>query len=157
MFKMSLCSSANLRITVLLGFLLFTCALAEGHEYHSDGFIIRHPTIMVPSGQADCSCAHMKITNDGKKTEYFLGAVISAASRTHLLHILPNSKGIYIPGKVPIAPGETLDLNRQEWCLFMSGLNTTLEADFGSVSGVLLFEGRQSLSIEFMIDAAVEP
>ena len=39
-------------------------------------------------------------------------------------------------------------------CLFMSGIETALEADFGSVPGVLHFEGREPVKVDFTIDKA---
>jgi periplasmic copper chaperone A len=127
---------------------------ALAHGYQAGPLEITHPAIMVPSGKSDCSCAHVKIINHGKQTEYFLGAVISAASRTHLIEIATGGGGLRMPLRVEIPPGKMLDLTRHEWCLFMSGITTTLETDMGVIAGQLLFAHQGTVAIEFMIDAA---
>ncbi len=109
---------------------------------------------MVPSQQTDCSCAHVKIINHGAEAEYFLGAEIAIASRTHLLAISTAGGGLQMPVRVKIEPRASLDLNRHEWCLFMSGITTTLEANIGVIPGKLLFETQGSVDIEFLVDAA---
>jgi periplasmic copper chaperone A len=126
---------------------------AMAHGYLVGQIEITHPAIMVPSANSDCSCAHVRIINHGTSPEYFLGAVISAAARTHLIEISAGGKGIVTPARVEIPPGQTLDLSRHEWCLFMSGISTRLEADMGAIAGHLLFEKAGAISIEFMIDA----
>ena len=95
---------------------------ALAHGYHAGSLEITHPAIMVPSPRSDCSCAHVKIINHGSQTEYFLGAAIAAASRTHLIEISTKGRGIETPMRVEIPPGKTLDLSRHHWCLFMSGI-----------------------------------
>ena len=125
-----------------------------GHSYTFGGLEILHPAVMVPNGQTDCSCAHLKIVNHGTRTEYFLGADIAIASRTHLLAISNAGHGIAMPTRVKIAPGEILDLNRHDWCLFMSGITATLEADVGAIPGKLRFENHGPVDIEFLIDEA---
>ena len=132
--------------------LALQCTAVYGHSYTFGGLEILHPAVMVPNGQTDCSCAHLKIINHGTRTEYFLGADISIASRTHLLSISTAGHGIAMPTRVKIAPGETLDLNRHEWCLFMSGITATLEADVGIIPGKLRFENQGAVDIEFLID-----
>ena len=126
---------------------------AQAHGYRVGNLEITHPAIMVPSAHSDCSCAHVKIINHGAQTEYFLGAVISAAARTHLIEISTGSGGLSTPLRVEIPPGQTLDLSRHRWCLFMSGINTSLKADMGAIAGQLLFEKAGPVAIEFMIDA----
>ena len=134
--------------------MLLAAGDALAHGYHAGPLEITHPAIMVPSGKSDCSCAHVKIVNHGKQSEFFLGAVISAASRTHLIKIAAGGGGLRMPLRVEIPPGATLDLTRHAWCLFMSGITTTLEADMGAIPGQLLFEHQGSVDIEFMIDPA---
>ena len=133
-------------------FLASSAALA--HSYHVGDLEIVHPAVMVPSAKSDCSCAHVKIVNHGARTEYFLGAIISAASRTHLVKISTGGHGLTMPMRVEIPPGKTPDLSRHEWCLFISGITQTLEADMGVVPGQLLFENQGAVPIEFMIDEA---
>ena len=140
------------RLTALA--LMLSASSALAHGYRAGPLEIAHPTIMVPSPQSDCSCAHVKIVNHGSQPEYFLGAVISAAHRTHLIEITAGGRGLGMPMRVEIPPGKTLDLSRHQWCLFMSGITTPLEADFGAVAGQLLFERQGAVDIEFMIDAA---
>lgn len=143
----------KLHLSILLA-LLFSTDLALAHSYKAGPLEITHPAIMVPSPKSDCSCAHVKITNHGSQTEYFLGAAISAASRTHLIEISDKGHGIETPMRVEIPPGGTLDLTRHAWCLFMSGITTSLEADMGAIPGQLLFEHQGAVGIQFMIDAA---
>lgn len=127
---------------------------ALAHGYRFGDLEILHPAIMVPSPNTDCSCAHVKIINHGNRPEYFLGADISAADRTHLVSIAGHGQGLSMPHKVEIRPGAVLDLSRHHWCLFMSGITTVLEADMGAVAGRLLFENHGVIAIEFMIDPA---
>jgi copper(I)-binding protein len=127
--------------------------VANAHGYRVGSLEIVHPAIMVPGPQSDCSCAHVKFINHGTRSEYFLGATISASSRTHLLHISQHGDGFAMPQRVEIPPGQTLDLHRHEWCLFMSGITQELQADMGAVSGRLRFEGLGEIAVEFMIDA----
>lgn len=134
--------------------LVLQSAAVYGHSYTFGGLEIQHPAVMVPNGQTDCSCAHLKIVNHGTRTEYFLGAEISIASRTDLLAISTAGHGVTMPTRVKIAPGETLDLNRHVWCLFMSGITATLEADVGVIQGKLRFENYGTVDIEFLIDEA---
>ena len=127
---------------------------ALAHGYHAGSLEIVHPAIMVPSPRSDCSCAHVKIINHGARSEYFLGATISAANRTHLIEISAKGNGIETPMRVEIPPGTALDLSRHHWCLFMSGITTALEADMGAITGQLLFEHQGKVEIEFMIDSS---
>ena len=134
--------------------LMLSASSSLAHDYRAGSLEITHPAIMVPSPRSDCSCAHVKIVNHGSEPEYFLGAVISAASRTHLIEIASGGRGLATPMRVEILSGQTLDLSRHQWCLFMSGITMPLEADFGAVAGQLLFERQGAVDIEFMIDAA---
>ena len=127
---------------------------AAAHGYRFGPLEIVHPVVMVPSAHSDCSCAHMTITNHGSSTEYFLGASIAAASRTHLIEIDTRSGGVTMPVRAAIPPGGTLDLTRHSGCLFMSGITQTLEADVGTVQGQLMFETQGTVDIEFMIAPA---
>ncbi len=134
--------------------LMATGNAALAHGYRVGDLEITHPAVMVPSEKSDCSCAHVRITNHGTTTEYFLGASIAAASRTHLIEISTTGDGLRTPMRVAIPPGATLDLSRHQWCLFMSGITMHLEADMGAVPGQLLFERRGAVDIEFMIDSS---
>jgi copper(I)-binding protein len=134
--------------------LLVAGTAAQAHGYRVGDLEITHPAIMVPSAHSDCSCAHVKIINHGSRPEYFLGARISAASRTHLVRISTDGRGLAMPMRVEIPAGKSLDLTRHEWCLFMSGITATLEADMGAIPGQLMFENQGAVEIEFMIDAA---
>jgi hypothetical protein len=51
-----------LQILLPAVFLIMSPVLAMAHVYHAGNLEIQHPVIMVPSGQSDCSCAHVKIT-----------------------------------------------------------------------------------------------
>lgn len=124
------------------------------HGYKFGPLEIVHPVVMVPNAHSDCSCAHMSITNHGTHTEYFLGASIAAASRTHLIKIDSRGGGVTMPVRVAIPPGGTLDLTRHQGCLFMSGITQALEADVGTVQGQLMFETEGKVDIEFMIAPA---
>lgn len=143
-----------MRFAIATIILVASGSVALAHGYRVGTLEITHPSIMVPSEKSDCSCAHVKITNHGAKTEYFLGAEISAASRTHLIEVDTRGHGLKMPMRVEIPPGQTLDLSRHAWCLFMSGITMSLEADMGAVPGQLLFEHQGKVDIEFMIDPA---
>jgi len=144
---------ASIAQCLLLGLLLAAAGPALAHGYRFGDLEIIHPAVMVPSGQADCSCAHVKIVNHGAATEYLLGASIAVAQRTYLISIA-TGQGLAMPLRLAIAPGATLDLSSHQGCLFMSGITTTLEADMGVIPGRLRFERQGPIDIEFMIDAA---
>lgn len=133
---------------------LMAATAALAHGYRAGNLEIIHPVIMAPSAHADCSCAHVKIVNHGTRPEFLLGARISAAERTHLVSMTRQGHGLSMPRRVEIGPGETLALGRQDWCLFMSGITTSLEAGMGAVAGELVFEHHGPIAIEFMIDKA---
>jgi hypothetical protein len=140
---------------ILLVFATVCCpSFVAAHGYSSGDLEILHPAITVPEERADCTCAHAQIVNHGPSTEYFVGVEIQAASRTHLIQVNADSLGLGTPARIAIDPGATLDLHRREWCLFMSGIKARLDADYGSIPGVLHFEGRAPVKVEFMIDAA---
>ena len=103
-----------MRLSALV--VMFSASTALAHGYHAGPLEIVHPAIMVPSAQSDCSCAHVKIVNHGFEPEYFLGAVISAAKRTHLIEIAAGDRGLVTPIRVEIPPGKTLDLSRHGAC-----------------------------------------
>ena len=143
-----------MRIALAAMMLIAGSSATLAHGYRIGDLEILHPAIMVPSPQSDCSCAHVKIINHGSRSEYFLGADIVAASRTHLLSISTSGHGLTMPMRVEIPAGGTLDLTRHAWCLFMSGINMAFEADMGAIPGQLLFQNHGPVGIEFMIDAA---
>lgn len=76
--------------------LMATGNAALAHGYRVGDLEITHPAVMVPSEKSDCSCAHVRITNHGTTTEYFLGASIAAASRTHLIEISTTGDGLRV-------------------------------------------------------------
>lgn len=125
---------------------------AAAHGYRFGELEIVHPVILVPSSQADCTCAHLKIINHGAQTEYFLGARIGVAGRTELMQFAEFGRETSYPARVAIPPGGALDLHRHSWCLFMSGLKSSFEAYIGAYSGTLLFERAGNIEIEFMVD-----
>ena len=141
----------------LAGFILIVSLLSAAetlaHGYHVGSLEIVHPAIMVPQVNSDCTCAHVTIINHGSETEYFLGADIAIAHNTRLLHIASSEHDISAPLAVPIAPGATLDLHRHEWCLFLSNIPKSLEADVGAYPARLMFRHAGTIEIEFLVDA----
>jgi periplasmic copper chaperone A len=127
---------------------------AAAHEYRFGELEIVHPAIVVPAPHAGCTCAHVKIVNHGSRTEYFLGARIGVAGRTELMQFADFGRETSLPARVAIPAGGTLDLHRHSWCLFLSGLKSSLEADMGSYAGTLRFERAGAVEIEFMVDEA---
>jgi copper(I)-binding protein len=146
--------ACSMKAALAVIFLAAHSAQALAHGYRFGALEILHPAIMVPSQQTDCSCAHLKIINHGANPEYFLGAEIAIATRTHLVSISSAGSGLSMPTRVKIAAGGTLDLNRHEWCLFMSGITASLEADVGTVPATLRFANQGTVHIEFLIDEA---
>jgi periplasmic copper chaperone A len=124
------------------------------HGYRIGDLEILHPAITVPAPLADYSCAHVKIINHGTTPEHLLGAEVAAARHVRIVALSDGGKGLSYPASVAIAPGATLNLNRGNWCLFLSGITATLEADMGVVRGWLLFENQGKVPVEFMIDPA---
>jgi copper(I)-binding protein len=114
---------------------------------------IVHPVIMVPSPHSDCSCAHVKIINLGSRPEYLLGAETYAAQRAHVI-MVSATRDVTSPTRIEIPPGNTLNLHQHGWCLFMSGITKTLEADMMVVEGRFLFENQPSVTIAFMVTSA---
>lgn len=142
----------SLRLLLAVGLASVAAHAAMAHVYRVGDLEIHHPVIMVPTAQSDCSCAHVKIINRGTKTDYFLGADIAVASRTHLIAVAAGGAGLSMPLRVEIGPGATLDLDHHHWCLFMSGITATLEANVGAIEGTLNFEGQGAIAVEFMVD-----
>lgn len=143
----------SMRSAISIALVLLTAGAAQAHSYHIGNLEIVHPTIMVPQANSDCTCAHVTITNLGSETEYFLGADIKVASNTRLLRVRSHEQDISAPSEVAIAPGATLDLHRHEWCLFLSGIRKSLEADVGAYPARLEFRHAGAIDVEFMVDA----
>jgi len=133
---------------------LLAAAQAQAHGYRIGNLEIVHPAIVVPQPQFGCTCAHVKIVNHGRETEFFTGARIDVAGRTELMQFAEFGRETSLPARVAIPPGGILDLHRHSWCLFMSGLKSSFEAYMGAYSGTLLFERAGNVEIEFMVDEA---
>ena len=142
-----------MRTAIIIALLLFATGLAQAHSYRIGNLEIVHPAIMVPQENSDCTCAHVTIINHGSETEYFLGADIEVASNTKLLRVASHDQDISAPSAVAIAPGATLDLHRHEWCLFLSNISKSLEADVGAYPARLMFRHAGTIDIEFLVDA----
>ena len=142
-----------MRTAISIALVLFAVSAAQAHSYHIGNLEIVHPAIMVPQANSDCTCAHVTIVNHGSETEYFLGADIEVASNTKLLRIASRDQDISAPSAVEIAPGATLDLHRHEWCLFLSNISKSLEADVGAYPARLMFRHAGTINIEFLVDA----
>jgi periplasmic copper chaperone A len=142
-----------MRTMISIALVLLAAGAAEAHSYRIGNLEIVHPAIMVPQANSDCTCAHVTITNHGSETEYFLGADIAIASNTRLLRVASHEHDISAPSEVAIAPGKTLDLHRHEWCLFLSDIRKSLEADVGAYPARLMFRHAGAIDIEFLVDA----
>lgn len=142
-----------MRSAISIVLVLLAAGAAQAHSYRIGNLEILHPAIMVPQANSDCTCAHVTITNHGSETEYFLGADIEVASDTKLLRVASHDQDISAPSEVAIAPGATLDLHRNEWCLFLSNISKSLEADVGAYPARLKFRHAGAIDIEFMVDA----
>jgi len=143
-----------MRTALSITLTLFVTSAAQAHSYRVGNLKIVHPAIMVPQVKSDCTCAHVTIINHGSETEYFLGADIAIAGNTRLLHIVSQDEDISAPAAVPIAPGATLNLHRHEWCLFLSNIHSSLEADMGMYPASLIFRRAGTIEVEFMVDPA---
>lgn len=141
-----------MRITISIALMLLAAGAAQAHSYRIGNLEIVHPAIMVPQANSDCTCAHVTITNYGSETEYFLGADIAVARNTRLLRVASHEHDISAPSEVAIAPGATLDLHRHEWCLFLSDISKSLEADMGEYPARLIFRHAGAIDVEFMVD-----
>ena len=142
-----------MRIAIAIAFLLTAATAALGHSYRIGNLDIVHPAIMVPQASIDCTCAHVTVINHGSEKEYFLGADIAIAGSTKLLHVASHDRDISAPSAVPIASGATLDIHRHEWCLFLSNVTQSLEADVGAYPARLTFRHAGTIDVEFMVDA----
>jgi periplasmic copper chaperone A len=138
---------------IAFALLNFAATAAHAHSYRVGNLEILHPAITVPQSSSDCTCAHVTIVNHGSKTEYFLGADIEIASNTKLLRIASHDHDFSPLSEVAKAPGATLDLHRHEWCLFLSDISKSLEADMGEYPAHLMFRNAGTINIEFMVDA----
>ncbi len=142
-----------MRTAIAIALLLLAVSPVQAHSYRIGDLEIVHPAIIVPQENSDCTCAHVTITNHGSKTEYFLGADIEVARETKLLRVASHDQDISAPSEVAIAPGATLDLHRHEWCLFLSSISKSLEADVGAYPARLMFRHAGAIDVEFMVDA----
>ena len=142
-----------MRSAFSIALVLLAAGAAQAHSYRVGNLEILHPAIMVPRANSDCTCAHVTITNHGTETEYFLGADIEVASNTKLLRVAGHDHDFSALSEVAIAPGATLDLHRHEWCLFLSNISKSLEADMGAYPARLMFRRAGTIAIEFMVDA----
>ena len=142
-----------MRTALSIALLLIAATAAQGHSYRIGNLEIVHPAVMVPQANSDCTCAHVTIINHGSGTEYFLGADIDIARDTKLLHVASHDHDISAPLAVPIAAGATLDLHRHEWCLFLSNISKSLEADMGVYPARLTFRHAGTIDVGFMVDA----
>jgi hypothetical protein len=143
-----------MRIGLVIALTLAAASQALAHGYRFGDLEILHPAIMAPVARTGCTCAHVKIVNHGNQTEYFLGARISVAGHTALMQFADFGRESNLRTRVAIAPGGTLDLHRHSWCLFLSGLKSSVEPDMGVYSGTLQFERAGDIEIEFMTDDA---
>jgi copper(I)-binding protein len=143
----------SMRTKLAIALMLFVASAAQAHSYRIGNLEIVHPTIMVPQANSDCTCAHVTIINHGAEIEFFLGADIAIARDTRLLHVASPETDISAPSEVAIAPGATLDLHRHKWCLFLSNIPKSLEADVGAYPARLMFRHAGTIDIEFMVDA----
>lgn len=142
-----------MRTAISIALMLLAAGAAQAHSYRIGNLEILHPAIMVPQANSDCTCAHVTITNHGSETEYFLGADIEVASNTKLLRVASRDQDFSALSEVAIAPGATLDLHRHEWCLFLSNISKSLEADVGEYPARLMFRHAGTIDIEFLVDA----
>jgi hypothetical protein len=143
----------SMRTAISIALMLLAAGAAQAHSYRVGNLEILHPAIMVPQANSDCTCAHVTIINHGPETEYFLGADIAIARNTRLLRVASHEHDISAPSEVAIAPGATLDLHRHEWCLFLSDISKSLEADMGEYPARLMFRHAGAIDIEFLVDA----
>jgi periplasmic copper chaperone A len=142
-----------MRFAISMAMLFLAASEGKAHAYRIGDLEISHPAIMVPQENSSCACAHVTIINHGSETEYFLGADIAIARSTRLIRVAGDGRDISAPSAVPIAAGATLDLHRREWCLFLSDIAGSLEADIGSYPARLMFRHAGTIDIEFMVDA----
>ena len=142
-----------MRTACSIALMLITAGVAQAHSYSISHLEILHPAIMVPKANSDCTCAHVTIINHGSETEYFIGADIEVASNTRLLRVASHAHDFSALSEVAIPPGATLDLHRNEWCLFLSNVPNGLEADVGAYPARLMFRHAGPIDIEFMVDA----
>jgi hypothetical protein len=142
-----------MRTAISIALMLLAAGAAQAHSYRIGNLEIVHPAIMVPPANSDCTCAHVKIINHGSETEYFLSADIAIARNTRILQFASHDHSISSPSAVLIPPGATLDLHRHEWCLFLSSISKSLDADMGAYPARLKFRHAGTIDIEFMVDA----
>ena len=142
-----------MRTAISIALMLLAAGAAQAHSYRIGNLEILHPAIMVPQANSDCTCAHVTIINHGSETEYFLGADIAIARNTKLLRVASRDQDFSALSEVAIAPGATLDLHRHEWCLFLSDIRKSLEADVGAYPARLMFRHAGDINIEFLVDA----
>ncbi len=141
------------RVLPSLVSLLLGVIQAPAHTLRVGNLEIVHPAITVPRLHSGSTCAHMKIVNQGVQTEYLLGARVGMTNSAAFMQLLELGGEAILRKRVAISPGETLDLSKPSWCLFLTGIKVALEPDAGVYPGTLLFERAGTVEIEFMIDA----
>jgi copper(I)-binding protein len=145
-----------LRVTNIAVILTLMTIHAQAHSVRVGNLEFVHPVIMVPRPGLDHTCAHVKIINYGDRVEYFRGVRLNVAGSVKLLMNSETGGVEILPIHLAILPGRTLDLRSPSYCIFLSGLRVSFEADIGAYPGELLFEQAGEIDADFMVDASRE-
>jgi copper(I)-binding protein len=142
-----------LRVTNIAVILTLMTIHAQAHSVRVGNLEFVHPVILVPQPGLDHTCAHVKIINHGDRVEYFRGVRLNVAGSVKLLMNFETGRVDISPIRLAILPGRMLDLRSPSYCIFLSGLGVSLDADIGFYPGTFLFERAGEIPADFMIDA----
>ena len=130
-----------MRLASLAALLLLTAGAAFAHSYRVGVIEIIHPAIKVPDAGVDSTCANATIVNHGAEADYLVKAEIALAGLTQL-----------VSTAIAITPGAGFNLYDHQWCILLSGVTASLEADAGLYPGLLVFRHGGPIAVEFMVD-----
>jgi hypothetical protein len=123
---------------------------ALAHSIRAGNLEIIHPWIAAPSPGADQTCAYFKIVNHGAEADTLLWVATPNARNAVLMRSGPSGTFGTVSDGLPIPPGASINVRPRAWCLRLTGLQTSFEAEFGVYNGSLHFDKAGTVVIEFM-------
>jgi copper(I)-binding protein len=141
-----------MRLASLAALLLLTAGAAFAHSYRVGVIEIIHPAIKVPDAGVDSTCANATIVNHGAEADYLVKAEIALAGLTQLVRLPDKMPPVSASTAIAITPGAGFNLYDHQWCILLSGVTASLEADAGLYPGLLVFRHGGPIAVEFMVD-----
>jgi hypothetical protein len=120
-----------MRLASLAALLLLTAGAAFAHSYRVGVIEIIHP---------------------GAEADYLVKAEIALAGLTQLVRLPDKMPPVSASTAIAITPGAGFNLYDHQWCILLSGVTASLEADAGLYPGLLVFRHGGPIAVEFMVD-----